>query len=228
MSKILSPYVTVTRGIDIAPNMVAAYNSRARTAGLPEAKIKAVVGDLFDKTGPTQLNEPEFQDFDLATVGFGFHHFEDVTYSAKCLNERLKPGGVLVITDFLEGGDLMADEEGNPIPGTEGDRTGHIHHHHHSDHGHGHGHGHGHHHDAEQQSDFKGASREVMNASIVIPSFTIEGVKDFFTKAGFVDVDVLTMKERVYMQFAGRRIWRTILFAKGRRPLDEVKEKSEL
>tara|TARA_R110002003_G_scaffold41_24_gene3040 strand:- start:13301 stop:13501 length:201 start_codon:yes stop_codon:yes gene_type:complete len=66
-----------------------------------------------------------------------------------------------------------------------------------------------------------------MNDSIVVPHFTIDGVKKFFTEAGFVDVDVITLEERSYMEFAGKKLWRTILIAKGRRPVDEA-EKSEL
>ncbi|KAF2017429.1 S-adenosyl-L-methionine-dependent methyltransferase [Aaosphaeria arxii CBS 175.79] len=245
MSRIFAPYVTVTRGIDIAPNMVATYNARAQAAELPESKIKAVLGNIFSDEQSSELQKPEYHNFDLATVGFGFHHFEDVTESARRLKERLRPGGVLIITDFLEGGDLKADEEGNPIPASEGDHTGHIHYHDHSGHSKGHDskhshghqhHDHHHHHDKIDHKEDKermehgvaGASTKVMSNSIVVPSFTIEGVKKFFTDAGLVDVDVITMKERVYMQFAGKKLWRTILFARGRRPLDETIDKSEL
>jgi hypothetical protein len=66
-----------------------------------------------------------------------------------------------------------------------------------------------------------------MSASVVVPHFTIDGVKKFFTEAGFVDVDVITMEEKSYMEFAGKKLWRTILFARGRRPFEES-EKSEL
>jgi SAM-dependent methyltransferase len=243
--------------------MVAIYNARARAAELPPSKINAAVGDLFDKDNqnPAAFQDKEYQNFDLATVGFGFHHFEDVVHAARSLKERLRPGGVLVINDFLEGGDLKADENGNPIEGSQGDHTGHIHHHHHSDHKpnreghqhqhpdqlhHGHGHDHSHHHSHDEQNpnsaiiDLMAAKsdeddptkkvRKEMNASVVVPSFTIDGVKKFFTEAGFVDVDVVLMEEKAYMEFAGRKLWRTVLFAKGRRPLgDGIKmEKSEL
>lgn len=215
--------------------MVATYNARARAANLPPSQINAVVGDIFSKENPNpiEFSGPEYRDFDLATVGFGFHHFEDVTHSARCLKERLRPGGVLVINDFLEGGDLKADENGNPIEGSIGDHTGHVHHGHHDDfkqfqnqHNHGH-HDHHNHHGASKNTDDDPAKdvRKEMNASIVVPSFTIDGVKKFFTEAGFVDVDVVLMEEKAYMEFAGRKLWRTVLFAKGRRP---VEEKSEL
>jgi SAM-dependent methyltransferase len=224
--------------------MVSEYNTRMTSAGLSPA-FQATHGDLFDKADPNpkDFSGPEFHDFDIATVGFGFHHFEDVVHSARQLKFRLRPGGVLVINDFLEGGDMQADEEGNPIEGSEGNHAVHTH-------GHGHGHDHGnddkgehkhkdhhhhhhhhHGHDTDEKHDVTDSSPEFkkkMNDSIVVPHFTIEGVKEFFTKAGFVDVDVITLDEKSYMEFAGKRVWRTILFARGRRPTEDVQEKSEL
>jgi SAM-dependent methyltransferase len=211
--------------------MVGTFNARARAAEIPQNTINAVVGDLFDKANPSppEFNAPEWKNFDLVTVGFAFHHFEDVVHSAKRLKDRLRPGGALVINDFLEGGDLKADENGNPIPGTEGNHA--MHHHHHK-HGDGpkdekHGHHHHGHHDKKNDHDNDDPTllvREEMNASIMTPHFTLDHVKEFFIEAGFVDVEVVTMKERVYMEFAGVKLWRTILFAKGRKPFEEKSE----
>jgi SAM-dependent methyltransferase len=252
MTRALGPYVTKTLGVDVSPNMVETYKSRAASAGLSQETVDAVVGNLFDKAKPepAELAGKEWWGFDLAAVGFGFHHFEDVVFAASQLKGRLRPGGVLVINDFLEGGDLQADENGNPVEGSEGNHAVHQHGHGHGhghDHGHGHGHGHGHHshehgehshghshnHAKEQHTskdgDFTNPSPELkkkMNDSIVVPHFTIDGVKQFFTAAGFIDVDVITLKDRSYMEFGGKKLWRTILVAKGRRP--EKEEKSEL
>jgi SAM-dependent methyltransferase len=253
MTRVFGSHVTKTQGIDISPNMVSTYNTRARDAGLSSDIVSAVIGDLFDKSdpSPSSLSGPEFWNYDLATVGFGFHHFEDVVYAARQLKERLRPGGVLVINDFLEGGDLLADENGEMIQGSEGKHAVHSH-----EHGHGHdqgGHGHAHqhdhdhshkrddhsksehehghvHHGHEEKKHDVGESgpefKKKMADSIVVPHFNLEGVKKFFTEAGFIDVDVKTMKERSYMEFAGKKLWRTILFARGRRPTEE--RKSEL
>jgi SAM-dependent methyltransferase len=243
--------------------MVSTFNTRVQDAGLSSQTVHAMHGDLFDKADPSpeEFAGPEWQNFDIATVGFGFHHFEDVVHSARQLKERLRPGGVLIINDFLEGGDVQADEQGKAIEGSEGNhavhshghghghghRHGHGHGHGHGDdgsHGHAHGHGHGHdhsshehnhhhHHDSakeEKKHDVADTSPEFkskMSASVVVPHFTIDGVKKFFTEAGFVDVDVITMEEKSYMEFAGKKLWRTILFARGRRPFEES-EKSEL
>lgn len=238
MTRIFGPYVTSTTGIDISPGMVSTYNTRAQAAGLSPDIVHAVEGNLFDKSdpNPSSLSGPEFWNFDLATVGFGFHHFEDVVFAASQLRERLRPGGVLVINDFLEGGDVLADEEGKMVEGSEGNHALHDHGHH----GHGHSHGHHHHHhhgakdDDKDEDDNKKydtdstdpAFRRKMNNSVVVPHFSIEGVKKFFSEAGFVDVDVKTMEEKCYMEFAGKKLWRTVLFARGRRPFDGKEEKN--
>ncbi|KAF1997955.1 S-adenosyl-L-methionine-dependent methyltransferase [Amniculicola lignicola CBS 123094] len=279
MSRILAPYVTTTLGVDLSPNMVAAYNARAATSDPPN-RMSAVVGDLFSTPPSASVSSPTYTNFGLATVGFGFHHFDDPIHAAKCLLQTLRPGGVLLLNEFLQGGDMLADEEGGMVEGSEGDHVKHFHgkgvehghaenhehghghaHHHgpahehvcdhehshedsdshghshqHPDQGHDHGHGHGHHHHASPSPAPPSTNpssldptfpHKAMSSSIVVPSFTEAGVRDFFSAAGFVDVDVRVVEERVYMEFGGNKIWRTVLWAKGRRPVEEG-EKSEL
>jgi len=238
MTRTFGPYVTRTLGIDISPNMVSTYKTRAASAGLTPSTVDAAVGDLFDKANPrpAEFEGQEWWGFDLATVGFGFHHFEDVVHAARQLKERLRPGGALVINDFLEGGDVLVDEEGKPVEGSEGNHAVHKHGHGHGHHGHGHDghdHKHEHHHshshpptDTDHTNPTPSLHKK-MSDSIVVPHFTIDGVRDFFTAAGYIDVDVITLKERSYMEFGGKKMWRRILIAKGRRP-EEEGGKSEL
>jgi hypothetical protein len=65
-----------------------------------------------------------------------------------------------------------------------------------------------------------------MNDSIVVMGFTVDGVKEFLTEAGFVDVDVDVVPEKMFMAF-GKRMYRTVFFARGRRPLEGGKGKHE-
>jgi SAM-dependent methyltransferase len=230
--------------VDVSPNMVATYNARARAADFSSSQITAVVGDMLSKGQPLdqEIAGLEFYNFDLAAVGFAFHHFEDVLYAAERLQERLKPGGVLVFSDFVQGADLLVDESGNPIEGSEGDHAAHDHghHHHHGEHNHGHGHAneqrhHQNHHghptkgDTEPRQPLEDPLKDPethtkMRKSIVFENFTVDGVKEFLTAAGFVDVDAVVMEDRVYMEFAGKKMWRKILFGKGRRPLEGKSE----
>lgn len=103
ISRALAPYTTQCVGIDISENMVAAYNSRAENQGLAENEMHAYQGNLTlpDDPSPSAFTSPNFFNFDIAAVGLGFHHFDDPTLAARRLVERLSPGGVLLVLDFL-------------------------------------------------------------------------------------------------------------------------------
>ncbi len=105
--------------MDLAPNMVEAYNERAKAMGLYPDKMSAVVGNLVD-TAPTSSSSSAslegYDNFDLIFVGMGFHHFPDPPLAARVLAERLKPGsGVLAITDVLLFDHLVPFEGANTI-----------------------------------------------------------------------------------------------------------------
>ncbi|KAM7201402.1 methyltransferase [Naviculisporaceae sp. PSN 640] len=106
VSRALAPYTTQCVGIDLSENMVAAYNARAENQGLATEEMHAYQGNLCvpDDPSPAAFTSPEFYNFDVAAVGLGFHHFDDPELAAKRLAERLRPGGVLVILDFLPHG----------------------------------------------------------------------------------------------------------------------------
>lgn len=86
-------------GIDLSENMVEVYNTRF--SGKDHFDAHAVVGNLLDTDTPETLSDSEYQNFDLAAVGLGFHHFKNVELAAQRLAGRLKSGGVLFIVDFL-------------------------------------------------------------------------------------------------------------------------------
>jgi len=94
-------------GIDLSENMVQAYNTRFGQDQQSEStdevlNAHAVVGNLLTPQEPSQdLSGPEYHDFDLVVVGLGYHHFSDVELATRRLVERLRPGGVFLILDFV-------------------------------------------------------------------------------------------------------------------------------
>ncbi|KFH41271.1 putative methyltransferase -like protein [Hapsidospora chrysogenum ATCC 11550] len=90
-------------GIDISDSMVEAYNAKAKLEGAFPDKREAHLGNLIDPSDPSPaaFSDPKFSNFDLAGVGAGFHHFDDPALAARRLAERLRPGGVLFIMDFM-------------------------------------------------------------------------------------------------------------------------------
>ena len=104
-------------GMDFSENMVKAYNLRynpvsdtcaanpLETDNSDDEKLNAhaVVGNLLNPAGtPPEFDGPKYRDFDLVVVGMGFHHFSDLPLAMSRLVDRLKPGGVFLIVDFLK------------------------------------------------------------------------------------------------------------------------------
>ncbi|KAI0548452.1 S-adenosyl-L-methionine-dependent methyltransferase [Xylaria curta] len=162
MSRTFAPYTTQCIGMDISEKMVDAYNTRAENQGLSPEEMHALFGDLISDTPSDALSSPELFNFDIAVVGGGFHHFGDPALAAKRLVERLKPGGVLLIWDFLPHGPL------------------HRHGQHHHGHGEGKGHGHGH---SNADKDGEQKSHNVFH-SVMHHGFSESQMREIFTAAG--------------------------------------------
>ncbi|KAK7702244.1 hypothetical protein SLS64_009822 [Diaporthe eres] len=114
MSRAFAPYTTQCVGIDLSEKMVDMYNARARNQGLSEDEMVAFQGNLCvpEDQDPEAFRDGKFFGFDLAVVGLGFHHFDDPDLAAKRLAARLKPGGVLMIIDFLPHGPHGSEAHG--------------------------------------------------------------------------------------------------------------------
>ncbi|KAK4222346.1 S-adenosyl-L-methionine-dependent methyltransferase [Podospora fimiseda] len=103
VSRALAPYTTQCVGIDLSEGMAAAYNARAENQGLSPSEMHAYQGNLCDPTdpNPSTFDKPEFQDFDVAAIGLGLHHFDNPPLAIQRIASRLKKGGVLIVIEFL-------------------------------------------------------------------------------------------------------------------------------
>ncbi|KAM0216362.1 hypothetical protein ACHAPA_002173 [Fusarium lateritium] len=102
-SRALAPFMSTVRGMDISSGMAEQYNAMALKAGYTPTKMQAVQGDLIDPelTPSTQLDTPEFYNFDLVVMCMALHHIEDYENMILQLSKRLRPGGILLIVDWV-------------------------------------------------------------------------------------------------------------------------------
>ena len=75
--------------------------------------MSALHGDLYHPS--PEMSEPEWRDFDLAVISMALHHVKDPIDMLRRLKERLRPGGMLVVVEFL------GKEEGSSVVGKEYD-----------------------------------------------------------------------------------------------------------
>ena len=104
LSRALGPYVFAITGVDISENMLSRYKDLASSSEIPAVK-NAVVrqGNLVAPEPPKpDLCGLDLQNFSVAAISAGFHHFEYQQLAIERLAERLGPGGALLIIDFLE------------------------------------------------------------------------------------------------------------------------------
>lgn len=83
--------------------MVKQYNNLAKKHGYDTETMHAVHGDLVENnTNPTfDPNTPEFSNFDLVIMSMALHHVESPELMIRKLSEKLGPGGVLLIIDYV-------------------------------------------------------------------------------------------------------------------------------
>ena len=193
--------------------MVSRYNdifstssTTSATSSTPTAttKFKAIEADLLSASATSNSIEAVSDDnFDLAVVGLGFHHFHNPVYALKVLKEKVKVGGVVGIVDFL------------PFPSAA---TGHGH-----DHSHKHSHAANHDERGQSHSDQEQKGKgNIVNAfpSEALPTikthgFSKEDMARLFAEAGLEDPGFAVMRGEVEM-FVGadeRRVVRTVFLA---------------
>lgn len=168
--------------------------------GLSEDEMVAFHGNLCvpGEENPEAFRDGKFFGFDLAVVGLGFHHFDAPDLAAKRLAARLRPGGVLMIIDFLP----HASHGSGPPDG------GHDHHHHH----HGDGHGSSSH-GNQGAADMEIAADEKAIRTVTHHGFSEERIREIFIGAG-VGKDFL-LEDLGQVKFGEKHGKRTLFMARG-------------
>lgn len=222
----LQDHITTARGIDISEAMISVYNTSVAEAkeeqgsDSPRFQASATLGNLVAVEPSLPTPDQEYQNFDIAVVGLGFHHFEDPGLCLQRLAERLKESsGVCLIIDWIPEGSE------NQVPGPS---HGHGHGHGHS-HGHDHGHAqgqdqaHGHGPDHGQSSNSKGSEKdqndewETMQKTIKSQGFDESTMRDLFEKAGFKEFRFVVLEETFVLEIGNRTLTKRAFFARGQK-----------
>lgn len=184
------PYVTEIRGIDVSDSMVAKFNAGARETGMSEIQMHAVRGDLL---APAQgsLESQDLFGFDLAIMSMALHHVDDPEAMVGKLVERLKPGGTVVIIDWIPSETKSSESSGS--------------------HSHEHFHGYG----TESGYSSSGVpGQHPASHTISFDGFTEEHMKAIFAKAGCSETDFVlaALPSEVPLDPSGQK---QMFFAKG-------------
>ncbi|KAI1120229.1 S-adenosyl-L-methionine-dependent methyltransferase [Nemania abortiva] len=193
VSTTLLAHADVVRGIDVSEYMVDAYNRLARQLGVAPQRMSAVQGNVLDDqhddgsgSNSTVINGPDFSEVDAVFMTMALHHIQDPVTLLSRIAQRLKPGGVLVVVDWLATGN-----PGAPVGGGAGTSRPESSIHPHDAHGHGHDHTHGseiHNHLKNAHSHGHGHShadvRTQAHSTITRGSFSEQELHDIFQAAG--------------------------------------------
>lgn len=90
--------------MDISSGMVNQYNQMAEYNGYTPHKMRAIQGDLLNSSSSSSssaMNSSSFDNFDVIVMCMALHHVDDHDKMVKRLVKRLKPGGTLVVIDWV-------------------------------------------------------------------------------------------------------------------------------
>ncbi|KAK0656911.1 S-adenosyl-L-methionine-dependent methyltransferase [Cercophora newfieldiana] len=110
--------LAIFRGLDNLDPQTELYNEEAFKLLGPnhQDRMSALTGDLHDTSKTPILDDPEWFGFDSLITSFALHHFDDPICSLALLKARVKPGGTVVVVDWLK----KEEEEGDNDEVAEG------------------------------------------------------------------------------------------------------------
>ncbi|ESK92098.1 hexaprenyldihydroxybenzoate methyltransferase [Moniliophthora roreri MCA 2997] len=97
-SSLLAPYSKSILGVDISSGMVDEYNRNVERWSLDKKQLNALRADIEDAHG----TELEGKTFDVIYCSMVYHHFPSIEETTKVLATYLKPGGTLLVIDWIK------------------------------------------------------------------------------------------------------------------------------
>lgn len=103
VSRALGPYVNSIQALDLSANMVARYRDLAASSTVPSVSgATARIGNLLTD----ELTDENLHGFSIAAICAALHHVADPGLVIKRLAGRLREGGLLLVIDFVEEGEV--------------------------------------------------------------------------------------------------------------------------
>ncbi|KAJ7118943.1 S-adenosyl-L-methionine-dependent methyltransferase [Mycena epipterygia] len=97
ISRGLAPYCKSIVGVDISQAMVDHFAEKINNQGIPPEEMRVVCADLKGEE-----SELDGQKFDVIVCSAAYHHFESINDITRTLCFFLKPGGCLLVADFMK------------------------------------------------------------------------------------------------------------------------------
>ncbi|KAJ7611695.1 S-adenosyl-L-methionine-dependent methyltransferase [Roridomyces roridus] len=116
ISRGLAPYCKSIVGVDISQAMVDFYNEKVHNQGIPPEEMRAVCADLKG-----EISELDGQKFDVIVCSAAYHHLESIDDTTRVLSFFLKPGGCLLVVDFMKSDQPVPEDVPNSGGFTEAD-----------------------------------------------------------------------------------------------------------
>ncbi|KAI5795700.1 S-adenosyl-L-methionine-dependent methyltransferase [Geopyxis carbonaria] len=118
-SRTLAPYFNQLVGMDLSAAMLTEYTAAAESADIPNAaaRFTTVHGDLM--AAPAADAIPSLTGlFDMAVICMALHHISDAPRSLARLAAQLRPGGVLLVIDWVTEEEDRLDQMDGPAAHT--------------------------------------------------------------------------------------------------------------
>ncbi|KAJ7494432.1 S-adenosyl-L-methionine-dependent methyltransferase [Mycena galericulata] len=97
ISRGLAPYCKSIVAVDISQAMVDHFAEKIHNQGIPPEEMRVVCADLKGEE-----SELDGEKFDVIVCSAAYHHFESIDDITRTLCFFLKPGGSLLVADFMQ------------------------------------------------------------------------------------------------------------------------------